>query len=39
MQGNTKARRHQGEAAESEERDATPDLFLKHPDTTLTTYS
>ena len=25
-------------AAESEEGDATPDLFLKHPDTIITTY-
>jgi hypothetical protein len=25
-------RRHRGETAESEKRDATPDLFLKHPD-------
>jgi hypothetical protein len=32
-------RRHQGEAAESEERDATPDLLLKHPDAKLATYN
>jgi hypothetical protein len=31
-------RRHQGEAAENEERDATPDLLLKYPDTTLAIY-
>jgi hypothetical protein len=31
-------RRHQGEATEGEEGDATPDLFLKHLDTTLVTY-
>jgi hypothetical protein len=31
-------RRHQGEAAESEEGDATPDLLLKYPDTILATY-
>jgi hypothetical protein len=31
-------RRHQGEIAEGDERDATLDLFLKHPDTTLVTY-
>jgi hypothetical protein len=30
--------RHQGEAVESEKRDATPDLLLKHPDTILVTY-
>jgi len=29
---------HQGEAVECEEGDATPDLFLKHPDATLATY-
>jgi hypothetical protein len=28
----------QGEAAEDEERDATPDLLLKYSDATLTTY-
>jgi hypothetical protein len=33
-----KARRHQGEAAEGEERDATSDLLLKHTNATLTTY-
>jgi len=31
-------RRHQGEAAESEERVATPDVLLKNLDTTLATY-
>jgi hypothetical protein len=31
-------RRHQGEAVEGEEVDATPDLLLKHLDTTLATY-
>jgi hypothetical protein len=31
-------RRHQDEVAESEERDAIPDLLLKHPDTTLAIY-
>jgi hypothetical protein len=31
-------RRHQGEAAESEDGDATPNLLLKHPDTTLAIY-
>ena len=31
-------RRHQGEATESEEGDAIPDLLLKHPDATLATY-
>jgi hypothetical protein len=31
-------RRHQSEAAESEEGDATPDILLKHTDTTLATY-
>jgi hypothetical protein len=31
-------RRHQGEAAEGEEGDATLDLLLKHSDVTLTTY-
>jgi hypothetical protein len=30
-------RRHQGEAVEGEEGDATPDLFLKHSDVTLAT--
>jgi hypothetical protein len=30
-------RRHQAEAVESEEGNATPDLLLKHPDTTLAT--
>jgi hypothetical protein len=29
---------HRGEAAESEEGDATPYLLLKHPDATLETY-
>jgi hypothetical protein len=33
-----KVRRHQGEAIEGEEGDATPDLLLKHPNTTLATY-
>jgi hypothetical protein len=33
-----KVRRHQGEVVEDEEGDATPDLLLKHPDTTLATY-
>jgi hypothetical protein len=33
-----KRRRNQDEAAKDEERDTTPDLLLKHPDTTLTTY-
>jgi hypothetical protein len=31
-------RRHRGEVAESEERDATPDLRLKHLDAILETY-
>ena len=31
-------RRHRGETAESEDGDATPDLLLKHPGATLTTY-
>jgi hypothetical protein len=31
-------RRHQGEAVENEERDITPDLLLKYPDTTLAIY-
>jgi hypothetical protein len=31
-------KRHQDEAAESEEADATFDLLLKHPDATLATY-
>jgi hypothetical protein len=30
--------RHRGEVAESEEGDVTPDLLLKHPNTTLGTY-
>jgi hypothetical protein len=30
-------RRHRGEAAESEEGNATPDLLLKHPDATHAT--
>jgi hypothetical protein len=30
--------RRRGEAAENEERDATPDLLLKHSDATLATY-
>jgi hypothetical protein len=36
----TGRRRHrgEGEAAESEDRYATPDLLLKHPDATLATY-
>jgi hypothetical protein len=39
MQGNRKAkRRHQGETAEGEEEDATPDLLFKHTDITLATY-
>jgi hypothetical protein len=31
-------RRHRNETAESEKRDATFDILLKHPDATLTTY-
>jgi hypothetical protein len=31
-------RRYRGETAEGEERDATPDLLLKHSDATLVTY-
>jgi hypothetical protein len=31
-------RRHRGEAAEAEKRDATPNLLLKYSDTTLATY-
>ena len=31
-------RRHQGEAAESEEKVATLDVLLKNPDTTVATY-
>jgi hypothetical protein len=31
-------RRHRGEIAESESGDATPDLLLRHPNTTLATY-
>jgi hypothetical protein len=31
-------RRHQGEVAEDEKGDATPDLFLKHLDATFATY-
>jgi hypothetical protein len=31
-------RRHQDEAVEGEEGDATPDLLLKHSDATLATY-
>jgi hypothetical protein len=31
-------RRHRGKAAEGEERNATPDLLLKHSDATLATY-
>ena len=30
--------KNRGEAAESEEGDATPDLLSKHPDATLATY-
>jgi hypothetical protein len=30
--------RHQDEAAECDEGDATPDLLLKHPNKTFTTY-
>jgi hypothetical protein len=33
-----KRRRHRDETAKDEERDTTPDLLLKHPDTTLATY-
>jgi hypothetical protein len=33
-----KRRRHQDKAAEGEEGDATTNLLLKHPDTTLVTY-
>jgi hypothetical protein len=32
-------RRHRGEAVEDGEEDTTPDLLLKHSNTTLTTYS
>ena len=31
-------RTHRGEVAQDEERDATSDLLLKHPDPTLATY-
>jgi hypothetical protein len=31
-------RTHRDKTAECEEEDATPDLLLKHPDATLTTY-
>jgi hypothetical protein len=31
-------RRHRGEATQSKERDATPDLLLKYSDATLATY-
>jgi hypothetical protein len=31
-------RTHRDKGVECEEKDATPDLFLKHPDATLTTY-
>jgi hypothetical protein len=31
-------RRNRGEVAESEEKNVTPDLLLKHSDTTLATY-
>jgi hypothetical protein len=31
-------RRNRGDATEREEKDATPDLFLKHADATLATY-
>jgi hypothetical protein len=31
-------RRHQGETAESEKEDATPNQLLKHPDATLAPY-
>jgi hypothetical protein len=31
-------KRNRGETAESEKRDATPNLLLKHPDATLATY-
>jgi hypothetical protein len=40
MQRQQKARRrHRGEAAEGEEGDATPNLLLKHPNTTLAIYA
>ena len=37
-QGIEKRRRHRGEIAKGEERDATPDLLLKHPNKTFATY-
>jgi hypothetical protein len=36
--GAGKRRRHRGEIAEGEERDATLDLLLKYPNVTLVTY-
>jgi hypothetical protein len=33
-----KLRRHRGEIAEGDERDATLNLFLKHPNETFATY-
>jgi hypothetical protein len=38
MPSRTGRRRYRGEAAEGEERDATPDLFMKYLDATLLTY-
>jgi hypothetical protein len=38
LTGAGRRRRYRGKATEAEERDTTPDLLLKHSDTTLTTY-
>jgi hypothetical protein len=38
MPASTGRRRHQGEATESEEGDATRDLLLKHPDAAFAIY-
>jgi hypothetical protein len=39
MPGSGDGRRHQGEAAESEDADATPHLLLKYLDVTFATYT
>jgi hypothetical protein len=38
MPADAERRRHRSEATKSEDRDATPDLLLKHPDATFATY-
>jgi hypothetical protein len=38
MPADVERRRHRSEAVESEDRDATSDLLLKHPDATFGTY-